>query len=505
MCLLSREGWEKTQPSFRVSRGDSLNRLDTVKYPGGERIDYDYDEVGNQTTITTTFGTVTYNYDDSNRLSSLTLPNTQVVNYQYYPQGHISAGNLQRIDNPNGTVSTYTYDTRNRILNLYNGRPGGVISQYTYTLDGVGNRATISFEEPLTKTNPTGTVNSSYLLGNLLKSSGTTTYTYDGNGNLATKTQGSNVTNYTFDSQDRLTQVSSPSLNMQYQYDGLFNRVSKTVSGTTTKFLVDPNGFLPQVIAEMDNGGNIISYYVYDGTGLVAKITSGGSVYYYHYDGIGTTIAMTDSNANMVNKYAYDEFGNLLNFVEAVSNPFLYVGQYGVMDEDNGLLYMRARYYDPQVGRFISKDPIKYGGGINLYAYVENDPIDLIDPLGLDYWVEGAVEGEAGLGFHQSICVGKRNGARKCISFGRMPGQGDCYFKCKGHIYEDKSAPGDIYQNSYRVTSEETDIKIRKYFTSLLGTEGRWDVLLGKNCRSFSQDMFWHLLKTYGGTPRVSP
>jgi RHS repeat-associated protein len=253
----------------------------------------------------------------------------------------------------------------------------------------VGNRTAISLEEPLPKTQTPATVNSNYILGNLLMSSGMTTYTYDPNGNLATKTQGSNVTNYTFDSQNRLTQVSSPSLNMQYQYDGLFNRASKTVSGTTTKFLVDPNGFLPQAIAEMDGSGNITGYYVYDGMGLVAKMTPSGNKYFYHFDGIGNTIAMTDASGNMVNKCVYDEFGNLLNSVEAVSNPFLFVGQYGVMDEDNGLLYMRARYYDPQVGRFISKDPIGYWGGINLYGYVENNPLNYFDPLGLFHYKKG--------------------------------------------------------------------------------------------------------------------
>ena len=131
------------------------------------------------------------------------------------------------------------------------------------------------FQEPLSKTYTADTVNSAYTLGNLLKSSGTTTYAFDTNGNLATKTQGSNTTTYTFDSQGRLTNVSPPSGTYQYQYDGLWNRVSKTVNGTTTKFLLDPNGFLPNVIAEMDNSGNITSYYVYDPMGLVAKITSG--------------------------------------------------------------------------------------------------------------------------------------------------------------------------------------------------------------------------------------
>jgi RHS repeat-associated protein len=86
----------------------------------------------------------------------------------------------------------------------------------------------------------------------------------------------------------------------------------------------------------------------------------------------------------MVNKYAYDAFGKVLNQEEAIQNPFKYVGQFGVMDEENGLFYMRARYYDSEVGRFISKDPIGFAGGdINLYSYVQNNPTKYIDPFGL--------------------------------------------------------------------------------------------------------------------------
>jgi len=254
---------------------------------------------------------------------------------------------------------------------LTNNRPGGIISQYAYTLDGVGNRINVSFQEPLSWTPSLVGVGYNYLPGNFLTAAGAVTYNYDANGNLYTRTQGGNTTTYSFDSQDRLTGISSPSLNIQYQYDGLFNRVSKTDGGTATKYLVDPNGFLPQIIAEMDGAYNITSYYVYDGIGLVAKM-SGSNVYYYHYDGSGNTIAMTDSSGNMVNKYAYDEFGNLMNAVETVPNPFLYVGQYGVMDDDNGLLYTRARYYDPQAGRLINKDPIRYSGGLNLFTYVDS-------------------------------------------------------------------------------------------------------------------------------------
>jgi RHS repeat-associated protein len=360
---------------------DELNRLKYGIYPGGKRIDYSYDEVGNLHTIATSFGLVSYDYDAYNRLSRITLPNLNVIDYHYDENNY--KGSLTSIHYPNGTYTTFDYDNRNRMTGLTNNRPGGIISQYVYTLDGAGNRTNVSFQEPLSWVPSMVGVDYSYLPGNFLTAAGATTYSYDPNGNLYTRTQGGNTTTYTFDSQDRLTGVSSPSLNIQYQYDGLFNRVSKTDSGATTKYLVDPNGFLPQVIAEMDGTGNILSYYVYDGIGLVAKMT-GANSYYYHYDGSGNTISMTDSSGNMVNKYAYDEFGNLVNAEEIVPKPFLYVGQYGVMDDDNGLLYMRARYYDPEVGRFINKDPIGFlGGDPNLFCYVGNNPVNWVDPLGL--------------------------------------------------------------------------------------------------------------------------
>jgi RHS repeat-associated protein len=120
------------------------------------------------------------------------------------------------------------------------------------------------------------------------------------------------------------------------------------------------------------------------GQGLLAMVTPSDQVYCYHFNATGSTVAMTDSSQTMVNKYAYDPFGKVTNQEETISQPFKFVGQYGVMTEPNGFYYMRARYYDPQVGRFIPEDPIGFeGGDVNLYAYVGNNPIVLIDPLGL--------------------------------------------------------------------------------------------------------------------------
>ncbi len=102
------------------------------------------------------------------------------------------------------------------------------------------------------------------------------------------------------------------------------------------------------------------------------------------YDGSGSTVAITNTNGTVVNKYAYDDFGNVAtNSVEGIANPFKYVGQYGVQTDASDLLYMRARYYKPSIGRFINKDPIGFEGGINHYNYVEGNPISWIDPLGL--------------------------------------------------------------------------------------------------------------------------
>ena len=99
---------------------------------------------------------------------------------------------------------------------------------------------------------------------------------------------------------------------------------------------------MTDVLADTDGSGNIKNYYIY-GDGLISKIdNSTGQRYVYHYDPMSNTVAITDSSGNITEQYGYDEFGKTLAFNESHTNPFRYVGKYGVMDEGNGLLFMRA-------------------------------------------------------------------------------------------------------------------------------------------------------------------
>lgn len=388
---------------------DELNRLIQITYPNGQGVGYTYNEVGHITGIITPFGTVGYTYDIANRLSAITLPNAQEVTYSYDV-----VGNLLQVDYPNGTTAAYAYDSRNRLAILTNyGQGDSVIAAYAYTLDGVGNRTQVDLIEPLVPSFTPEIVDYTYALGNILTTADGITkadYTHDANGNMTNKTNGTNVTSYTYDPLNRLTQVADGSQTTEYIYNGLGQRVGKIEDGVQTNYLVDPNGVLPQVLAETNDTGDLIAYYVYDGAGLVAKVTPANEYYFYHYDGLGSTVAITDENAQIVNAYAYSPYG-LLGAQETIPNSFTYVGYFGVMAEDNGLYYMRARYYDPEVGRFITKDPIGYAGGdVKLYVYVLNNPVNLVDPLGLFTIVVSDPGGRNGATYGGTITVTGNSG-----------------------------------------------------------------------------------------------
>ena len=114
------------------------------------------------------------------------------------------------------------------------------------------------------------------------------------------------------------------------------------------------------------------------------EVESGGATRTYHYDCRGSTIAITDDSGNVTDRVEYSAYGITTYRAGNTDTPFLFNGYYGVMTDPNGLLYMRARYYNPWICRFINPDPSGFSGGLNWYAYANGNPVSLVDPFGLD-------------------------------------------------------------------------------------------------------------------------
>jgi RHS repeat-associated protein len=223
-----------------------------------------------------------------------------------------------------------------------------------------------------------------YNSSNQLTSIPGTTYTYDNNGNTKTKTTAAGTTTYTWDFENRLTQVALPGTTgtVTFKYDPFGRRVQKafTQGGTTTttNYLYDG----ANVIEEMDNGGNVLARYTQGPVAdeQLSELRS-GTTSYYDADGLGSITSLSNGAGTLANTYTYEAYGKLIASSGTLSNPFQYTGR--EFDSETAIYEYRARYFDPNVGRFISQDPIGFKGGINFYAYVGNNPINLFDPTGL--------------------------------------------------------------------------------------------------------------------------
>jgi RHS repeat-associated protein len=379
---------------------DELSRLTSYTDPFGKTIGYQYDAAGNITALTYPDGRqVTYQYDAGNRLTSLTDWAGKTTSYAYG-----STNLLTKVTYPNGITTTLTYDQAGRLT----AKSDAGVSSYSFTLDKGGNRTAASITQPLTARPPGASQGYAYDDANRILSAGAATFTFDANGNMTGKTEGGSTTTYVYDFEDRLTGVGGGT---QYLYNGNGVRLRKAEGSAVTGYVVDINRDLSQVLCETDGSGQITSYYVY-GVGLAYKVTPGGSHFYYHFDSIGSTVAMTDDARTVVNSYAYDSFGKVVKSFETTPNPYKFVGQYGLMDDGNGLTYVRARYYSSTVGRFLTKDLLTGQDdatqSLNRYAYALNNPIIYVDTDGrfahvLAGALIGGIAGVAGTAAHDIV------------------------------------------------------------------------------------------------------
>jgi RHS repeat-associated protein len=183
------------------------------------------------------------------------------------------------------------------------------------------------------------------------------------------------TTTYGCDQADELTGYSSGATSASYSYAGEELRVSKTVNGSTTNQVWDLADGLPTIIQD-----GATEYITGPGGLPIEQVAGDGTALYYLQDQLGSTRGVFDASGTAVATYSYDVYGNPTSCTGSVTTPFGFAGQY--TDSESELQYLRARYYDPQRGQFLSVDPL-VSETQQPYSYANDNPLNVTDPLGL--------------------------------------------------------------------------------------------------------------------------
>lgn len=398
---------------------DRINRLMTRTDLYGNRIAYEYSAANQIQSITYPDNSVvTYSYDNLQRMKMVKDFDNNHTNYSYYPNGFLKKTELP------GSINVHTeFDAAGRLKSKTTVNNKMLLASGTYTFDDYGRVATSSEIVPLsggkeiknvaftyegdklTEVNgealsydadgniltiPTITDSFTYNIFNQLDSAGAYTFTYDGEGLRVESKTGTKTNRFVQDPQSYFSlRANRPYANEYLSAFG--STISPTGVSYGTKIGVNSNGNqgLSRLLAETDGTNQILSKYVY-GQSLISKIDSNGTCNIYIDDFIGNVIALGDKNGNLTDRYAYGPYGEMTGNVGDTENPFRFGGMLGVMTDDTGLLYMRSRYYFPDIYRFISRD-IHRGDSfnpqtLNRYSYGLGDPLQYADPTGLGFF-----------------------------------------------------------------------------------------------------------------------
>jgi len=288
----------------------------------------------------------------------------------------------QKIETVDSNTSTYdyTYDPIGRLLTVT--KDSSLVEEYDYDLNGTRNY------EMNTLRGITGR-SFTYSDEDHLLTAGTTSYQYDVDGFLTTKTEGTDVTAYNYSSRGELLSVTLPDGRViEYIHDPLGRRIAKIVDGITIeKYLWQG---LTRLLAIYDGSNNLTMRFEYADGRMPVAMTRAGATYYLTYDQVGSLKTVADSAGNVVKRIDYDSFGNIIADTDPLFDmPFGFAG--GLHDRDTGLVHFGNRDYDPDVGRWTAKDPFLFeGGDTDLFGYVLNDPVNAVDPLGLESILPGS-------------------------------------------------------------------------------------------------------------------
>jgi len=337
-------------------RYDSLGRLTSLDYPGGFHVSYAHDSRGRVTNMTWSGQTMTFGYDATGRL--------------------LSEGR------PNGATSQYAYDPVGRLTNLVHQLPTNLLVRLRYERNASGevtNVVKVSGVLPVRPpVAPLTNTFSSFIPG-LSETWNGTNLSFDMDGNRLGLGEPSVDDVASYDGENRLLSLRRGTNTWSYTYDGL-DRLARAVrNGKARKMHYDRQG---QLLFETDGAGALKMCYFYRGRMLVALWSAQGSMHYYHFDQMGNTLALTDSAGRISASYRYLPYGEMAGGYARVENRFTFVGRYGVRDEGQAIYFMKARFYDARAGRFMQRDPMLLEGGLNVYAYAANNPVNRLDADG---------------------------------------------------------------------------------------------------------------------------
>ncbi|MDE2420394.1 MAG: tandem-95 repeat protein [Gammaproteobacteria bacterium] len=419
-------GSQVTTNQYAYDNADHL--IKEIK-PTNDGLSYQYDSEGNKTqmVVATANGSSTqvynYHYDALNRLTSITDPQGTTV-YTYDANGNKTSEAL-----PNGIITSYNYNARNRLVSIAYSTSNGMFDNIGYGLDAVGNRlamieigtginkqtvwqydnlnrlvqeemtdnitapamihtTTYSMDAVGNRTNQSKDgISTDYAYDNndrlLSETTGgitTASYSYDNQGNTISVLKNGVTTNYSYDTENQLVQSGSSQSNVQFTYDIDGIRSSKTTNGITTNYITDKNRDYAQVVLE-SNGATSTSYSY--GDQLISATTNMGTSYVLK-DAQGSTKALTNSSGATTDTYSYNAYGETTSKTGTTANNYLYAGEQ--YDPDLNQYYNRARYYNQAIGRFSQQD--SYQGNnqqpisLHKYLYANGNPLTYTDPSG---------------------------------------------------------------------------------------------------------------------------
>src|SRR5262249_55221802 len=301
------------------------------------------------------------------------------------------------LSRPNGVTTTYSYDNVDRLQRIEHKNASGTTLedlQFAFNLDDEIVSITSLAASPLL---PQSKAISEADAANRIAQFGPASYGFDVEGQTTTKTDSSGTAGYQWDVRGRLTQATLPNgQTVRYGYDALGRRANRTFNGVTTTFLYDGGDVV------LDREGSTATDYL-NGAGVDEKLrqTSNiGNLYFLH-DHLGSTSALTNSAGGVVERLQYEAFG------ATVASQYTRYGYTGrEWDDATGLMHYRARWYDPQQGRFLTEDPIGFAGGLNLYQYVGNSPLNHTAPSSEVWFIPVLVAaGRAGLNVAGSMLL----------------------------------------------------------------------------------------------------